>query len=245
MTEAEITRFACLCDEEATAEGGQFGIGTYQEKRLHRVLKRFYSEDEAQTEVSVGSYVADVKRGSEIVEIQTGSFYPLVAKLRYYLEQTDCHVTLVHPIFAEHTILRMDKETGELLRQRKTSRAGRVTDLLPELYWIRELIPNDRLTVRLLLLRVEEYRYSERMRYRREGAYDAELFPKAILARVDFSTLDDYEALLPEAARFTAAEYEKQTRLAKRTAYRALRTLCDLGLLTRLTNGRKIVYQRA
>lgn len=244
MTEAEKHRFDAICAEEAYAEGARESIGTYGEKRLHRILKRFYANEAGETEASVGSYVADVLRDTEIVEIQTGSFYPLLPKLTYYLNETPYRVTVVHPILAEHRILRMDRETGELLRARRSSRTARPTDLLPELYWIRKLVPNDRLTIRLLSVSAEELRYSERMRHRREGAYDSEIFPRAAIEERVFTRLEDYRSLLPEVDSFSVAEYERLTRLTRRPADRALRFLCEKDLLTRTQEGRKYIYTK-
>lgn len=244
MMPEELQRFAQLCHEEADSQADRQGIGTYMEKRLHRILKRYYAETEEQTEVSVGSYVADIMIGDQIIEIQTGSFRPLYPKLRYYLEETDFRVTVVHPILAEHLLIRMDRETGEVLRKRRSNRPGRLTDLLPELYWIRSLLPNDRLTVRILLLSAEEIRYSERIRYRRQGAYEAELYPRELLGEQSFVTSLDYSPLLPESESFTAVEFEKRMRLNPRSANRALHALCEMGLLERELVDRKYVYRR-
>ncbi len=220
------------------------GIGTYMEKRLHRILKRYFSEPDGKTEVAVGSYIADVKIGNRIVEIQTGSFRPLASKLRYYLEQTEYDITVVYPILADRMLVRMDRDTGEVLRRRRSSRQGKTIDLLAELYWIRNLIPNRRLTVTVLSIKAEEYRYSERMRYRREGAYDAELFPREVLREERFGELGDYLIFVPSAESFSAAEYVSWSKLRSRQANFALQAMCGIGLLEREKSGRKYIYRR-
>ena len=78
MTEAEKHRFNTICSEEAYAEGARESIGTYGEKRLHRILKRFYANEAGETEASVGSYVADVLRDTEIVVISDEIYSELV-----------------------------------------------------------------------------------------------------------------------------------------------------------------------
>ncbi len=244
MTEAQKERFARLCQEEAIASPVREGIGTYMEKRLHRILKRYFSGTEGQTEVSVGPYVADIKNGSKIIEIQTGSFCPLASKLQYYLKETHYDVAVVYPILAEHKLIRMDRETGEVLRTRRSSRQGRPADLLPELYWIQDLIPNERLTILILSVGAEEFRYSERMRYRREGAYDAELYPRELLGEIYLNAREEYSIFLPRTDSFTAAEYASWSKLRSRQANLGLRALCGMGLLERELNGRKYLYRR-
>ncbi len=244
MTQAEREQFARICEEEANREPIKQGIGTYMEKRLHRVLKHYFSEPEGQTEVSVGPYVADIQAGNRIIEIQTGSFRPLALKIRYYLEHTEYDVTVVYPILSPHLLIRMDRETGEVLRKRRSSRQGKPVDLLSELYWLRELIPNGRLTVLVLSVGADEFRYSERMRYRREGAYDAELFPRELTDLLALREREDYAAFLPPQMSFTAAEYAAWTKLTSRRANFALQTLCGMELLEREKIGKKYLYHK-
>ncbi|MBQ9783127.1 MAG: hypothetical protein IJW44_01245 [Clostridia bacterium] len=238
-------RFAALCEEEhqrLAPEGG--GIGTYREKSLHRILKRLVCDREECWEISVGTYVADVVQGTELTEIQTGSLRPLLPKLRYYLEETEYSVTVLHPIIAEKMIYRMDRQTGELLRKRKSGAHGRIADVLPELCWISQLLPSPRLKIRVVLIGCEEYRYSERIRYRKEGAYEGEVFPREYLGEQSFSTPAEYRGFLPEADSFTAAEYGAWIKMRPRQANRALRALCALKLLDRELVGRKYVYRK-
>jgi len=246
MTEAEQIRFRFLCEQEntdAVPEGDS--IGTYGEKRLHRILKRFVDGGGADFEVPIGRYIADVREGERITEIQTGSFYPLLPKLRQYLEQTECSVTVVYPIFADRLLLRIDPDTGEVLRKRHYRHDGRIEDVLPQIYWLRELLPSPRVTVRVLLLGVEEHRYSERVRYRRAGAYEAELFPKELLGEVFLRTAEDYRHFLPqEIDSFDAAFYAQVGGMKPRAANAALKVCCSMGLLRREKVGKKFVYQK-
>ena len=243
MTAGE--RFGALCEREAERADATAGerFELYAEKRLHRILKDFVSEDRGTQEISVGKYTADVLVGDEITEIQTRSLRPLLAKLRYYLSETEHRVTVLHPILAEKTLLRADRDTGEILSVKKSPKKGRVMDGLVELYWLSSLLPNERLTVRLLLLRADEVRYSERVRYRKSGAYDAELFPRELLGELTLRSREDYRIFLPEdCLDFTAAEYAKLSKLRGRRVYSALNTLCAVGLLRREQEGKKYRY---
>ncbi len=238
-------RFSALCEREAARADATAGerFELYAEKRLHRILKNFISEDAGTQEISVGKYTADVLLGNEITEIQTKSLRPLLAKLTYYLEQTDYRVTVVHPIFAQKTLIRAERETGEVLSCKKSPKKGSALNGLAELYWLSSLLPNDRLMVRLLLLRADEVRYSERVRYRKTGAYDSELFPRELLDEIVLGGREDYRIFLPEGlADFTAAEYAKWSKLRGRNVYSALNTLCAVGLLRREQEEKKYRY---
>ena len=243
MTAGE--RFASLCQREAEAADATAGerFELYAEKRLHRVLKNFISEDEGTQEISVEKYTADVVVGNEITEIQTKSLRPLLAKLTYYLTETDYRVTVVHPILAEKTLIRAERDTGEVLSVKKSPKKGKAQDGLSELYWLSSLLPNERLCVRFLLLRVDEMRYSERVRYRKTGAYDSELFPRELLDEIVLQRSEDYRIFLPEdVTDFTAAEYAKWSKLRGRNIYSALNALCVVGLLRREQEGKRYRY---
>lgn len=236
--------FSRLCEEESARKRESLGsIGTYAEKRLHYILKRWVVDDARFFEIPVGRYVADVVRDTEITEIQTGSLRPLLPKLRYYLEQTDCSVTVLYPVMERKTLLRMDKDSGELLYKKRSPKRGSAYDALCELFWLSELLPSSRLTVKVLLIEGDEYRFSERMRYRKQGAYDAELYPRALNAGLLLRDREDFRCFLPtDAQGFTAEEYAKQARLRGRKLYSALNLLCSLGLLRREREGRRYRY---
>ena len=243
MTDFE--RFEALCREEAQVveQGNGEAIGTYGEKRLHRILKRFVCEDVNSQEVHVGKYVADVLSGEQITEIQTRSFRPLVPKLRYYLEKTEYAVTVLCPIITQKTILRMDRESGELLSRKVSPKHGRVIDVLPELFWLGELLENDRLQVEVVLIVAEEHRFSERRYYNREGAFESELYPQEMIDCVLLSQTEDFRAFLPDGIdSFTAAEYGKYSKLKNRKLYSALNFLCAVGLLRREKEGNHYRY---
>ena len=250
MSDPRSVRFAALCKEyvRLAAMRDSEGIGTYNEKPLHKILKRTVADDEACLEVKVGTYVADLREKGRITEIQTGSFYPLAPKLAYFLGTTDDAVTVIHPITEELTIIRVDPEMGEVLRRVKSPKKGRVRDILPELWYLRDSFPHERLTVVVPLLRAEEYRYSERMRYRKKGAYDAQFLPIEVLAWVEISTLADIVALLPEVLRdengFTAEQFGKAMGLPKgRRRAVALLFLCEKEICTRVKKGKAYLYR--
>lgn len=246
MTERERRLFSELCRDEMLVHGSERdGIGTYNEKRVHRVIKRFISDDPSQYEVKIGKYVADVLRGNGIFEIQTGSFRTLQDKLKYYLENTECEVTVVHPITVRKTLIRAERETGEILRSSRSPKKERASDVLAELYHICETVPDPRLTVRLLCINVDEYRFSEARRYCRSGRYDNEIYPRELVADISLKTLEDWYRLIPDEltdGRFCTSDFEKSTRLCGRNGYYALTALCRTGMLAVETEGRRKFY---
>lgn len=242
---AERFRELCL-DSNIRCNRDGDSIGTYNEKRFHRIFKRFVTDREECFEVKLGGYVADVVCDGEITEIQTGSLRPLSEKLCYYLSDTELSVTVVKPIIVNKRLLRADKLTGELIGEKCSPKHGRPTDILPELYYVAEHIGNERFCLRLALTEADEYRYSERVRYRKTGAYDNELYPTALIGLIDVRTVGDVVALLPNslsrASTFTAAEFSRATALRGRRLSFALLTLIDLGILERQKASRGYAY---
>ena len=247
-TEAERVLFADLCAAQSYTVAGlseEEGIGIYNEKRLHKMLKRTLCEDESCFEVKVGRFVADVLDGAVIREIQCRSFTPLVKKIEYYLSETDYAVQIVHPIIVDRLLIRAERETGEILSQKLSPKHETLYDALAELYPIRHLLSNRRLSYRVMLIECEEYRYSER-RYRcREGRYDHESFPTALVGSVTFRSAQDYAPLLPDSLRgreISAADFAAYSGLKGRKLYSALNVLSALGILRREERGRCVVY---
>lgn len=245
-------RFDALCREQRSLSAlrDSAGIGTYNEKPLHKMLKRAVCEDESCFEVPVGPYVADVREAGRIVEIQTGGFYPLLPKLKYFLENTEDEIVVLHPQDEELMLLRIDPDTGELMRQKKSPKKEKPLDLLSELFYLREVFPSPRLHVVAVAVRGEEYRYSERMRGRKQGAYDAVYRPLSLLGQTEIATTADVAALLPDSLRasdgFRAEEFGRAVGLrAGRRRSAALAFLLSLGIVSRRKEGRGYRYRVA
>jgi len=247
MTERQIADFAALCLEDRTLHGSDGdSIGTYNEKRFHRVYKRLVTEDASCYEVRIGRYVADVLCDGHITEIQTGSFRPLTEKLRYYLNETDCTVNVVKPIVAEKRIIRTERDTGEILSDKRSPKRGRPTDILPDIYHISEFIGDPRFSLTIELISAEELRFSDRVRYRRSGAYDSDLIPVSSITTITVTTPLDLKLLLPPpllTAPFTSSDFSRQTTLRSRRLSFSLNTLISLNLLERERIGKAYVYK--
>ena len=179
-------------------------IGTLQEKRLHATLKAYLCADETCHERPVGDMVAedgkkprrmvaDILRDGEILEIQTGGFFPLRDKVAWYLAHTPCRVTVVHPIAAVRYLSWIDPADGSVISRRRSPKRGRVRDVARELYWLSDFIGDPRLSIRILLVELEEYRMADGWsRDGKRGSNRYERFPTALLGDVTLSTPADY-----------------------------------------------------
>lgn len=263
---AKQARFAILCERErmsdrpAAGVTAGDGIGTYKEKRLHALLKDFYMPENARQEVRLSDdmltsiyadltdanvrrerdrYVADILTDDgEIIEIQTGGFYPLVKKLHFYLCATDLDVTVVHPIPAVKYLSWMDPATGEMTPPHKSPKKGSVKDIAKELYWLAPYLAEPRFQLVLALIDVEEIRLQNGWgNGGKRGSERHDRFPMALREEIVLAAPEDYAAHFlpsPEAlpAPFTASEYAKAAGIRGRAAYGLLHILTDLGFLT-------------
>ena len=238
-------RFDRICEKftDIRADGGS--IGTYKEKRLHMLLKHFVCEDSSCYEISVGKCVADVLRDGVITEIQTGSLYPLAPKLRYYLENTDHTVNVIKPVIVSKRIIRVERETGEIIRVRRSPKKVGIDDVMSDISHISDAVMNERFSISVFYIDADEYRYSdERVRYRRSGKFDSELFPRELIDIETYKGMSSYGFLLDGCKEsFTAKEYGEQKGFSGRALYRTLKLLCDIGLVKREKAGRSYEYR--
>ncbi len=262
----EVMRLPLLSDRARVraAEAAETPhIGTLREKRLHATVKRYLCPDVSCHEQPVGReapdgtlpakkprrVVADILMGNEILEVQTGGFYPLRDKLAWYLSHTNCRVTVVHPLAAVKYLSWIDPATGDVLSRHRSPKRGRVKDVARELYWLSDFVGNERFSLRLLLLELEEYRMADGWSQDgKRGSNRYERFPTALLGEVTLAAPSDYATyFLPDAlaaAPFTAAEYAKATAIRGKATYSMLHLLERLSLVreTGELRGRSKLY---
>ncbi len=244
-------------------------IGTLGEKRLHAAVKRYLCPDESCHERPVGEMiaaagastkkrriVADILCGDEIIEVQTGGFYPLREKVAWYLANTDLRVTVVHPLAAVKYLSWIEPETGDIRSRTRSPKRGRVKDIARELYWLSEFVGNERFALRLLLLELEEYRMADGWsKDGKRGSNRYERFPTALLGDVTLATAEDYATyFLPTSLSapaadgsrpsFAAADYAKATAIRGKATYSMIHLLERLSLIreTEEKQGRSRTY---
>ena len=249
---AHKARFDRLCREVASAPrgNGEEGIGTLGEKRMHAIIKRYLCEDHSHHEVGVldTGYVSDVRIGNDIYEVQTGAFYPMKKKIAHYIENTNCTVTVVHPISVERFVTWVDAKTGETTPRKKSPKRERAIHLLPELYCLLSYLGNERLRFRLLMIEEEDFRtLSGRKDNRKRGARLYERMPLSLLGELEFSAPADFAVFLPDdlPSPFTVKDFSQKTGVCGRDAYSAVHVLEKLGLITKTELiGRAMAFEK-
>ena len=266
VTPAEALRFKAVADEVLLSPRFRMGkhtspaesphIGTLGEKRLHAAVKFYLCPDETCHERPVADLfskedemskprrmVADIFTDGHITEVQTGGFFPLKSKIGWYLTHTPCRVTVVHPIPTVKYLSWINPSDGSIISRSKSPKRGRVRDVAKELYWLSDFIGNPRLSVRLLLLEMEEYRLADGWsKDKKRGSNRYERFPTALLGDVTLTTPADYaEYFLPPVLSapdtegnypvFTAAAYAKATGIRGRATYAVIHLMEKLGLV--------------
>lgn len=182
------------------------GIGLLNEKPLHAALKQWYARPGDRFEVAVDGFVIDIVRDDLLIEIQTGNFAAIRAKLTELVRSHQ--VRLVYPIAQERWIVQSPAERHGRAIRRKSPKRGRWEDLFRELVSIPQLLTSPNLSVEVLLIKEEETRRFEgRRQWRRRGwAIEARRLLEVIDHRV-FEVSEDWRACLPASLEsFTASD---------------------------------------
>ncbi len=232
----------------AALESGNGGIGTLSERTLHSTLKFWLQPDGTLHERSVGNQVADIFDGRTVTEVQTVGLYPLKKKLPVLLAQYP--VTVAVPIAHRKWVCWIDPETGEQSSWHRSPKIGRPCDVLPELFWLATLwnTPTAHpLTVRLLMVDMEEYRLQDGWGSNgKRGSHRADRRPLSVAEETVLRSREDVVRLLPVLPEtFAAAELARALGRRGRTLWRAVRCLEECGAIRRLPQeGRAVVYQK-
>ena len=223
---------------------GKEGIGVLAERSLHRILKLYLEEREEYHEVKLMGSVADIMNGEEIYEIQTRALTKLKPKLEKFLSQYP--VTVVYPLVYDKYLRWIDKETGKISERRKSPKRSTVYDAFWELYNIREYLSNPNLSVKLIFLNVEEFKYREAKAFgRTRRSVRAESIPISIEREIDLVRADDYRIFIPEGLpeAFSAADFNRAVGKSFRYGYSGIQILRSVGLVSEGERvGRKIIY---
>ena len=210
-------------------------IGVLREGPLHRELKTMLSAPGDQFEVRVDGYVIDLVRADgELVEVQTGGFSPLRAKLDALLDRH--RIRIVHPIPTQRRIVRVD-EDGEVLSSRPSPKRPGAATIFEGLVSFPTLFSHPNLVIEVLLCREDHIRKPAPVRGRRYLRDPGERRLTEILERIELTGAADAAALIPSFdAPFTTRELAKAMRvplpLAQKTAacLRALEVLEPAGM---------------
>jgi hypothetical protein len=194
-----------------------------REGPLHAAVKALLAEPGDRFEVPVGRFVIDLVRvDGELVEVQTGGFGALGAKLDVLLDEH--RVRIVHPVAAERRIVRID-EHGEVISVRRSPRRATAVEVFDKLVAFPSLLSHPHLTLEILLLREDHVRAARPVTSRRRTRDPGERRLVDVLDRVELRSPRDVLHALPKLPRepFTTRELASLlacgTLLAQRTAY--------------------------
>jgi len=169
------------------------------ETSLHRELKSFYADEEAQFEVPLGRYRIDVVVGERLVEVQHGSLSAIRDKIRKLVKDHD--VTVVKPIVVRKRLVKLSKKGGRVKGQRLSPKRGRLLDLFDELVHFTRAFPHPRLTLDVPLVDIEELRYPGHGRRRRWRKNDFQVEDQKLVEVHEthtFRTAQDLVGLVPD-----------------------------------------------
>jgi hypothetical protein len=221
-------------------------VGLYAESSLHAQLIRWLSRPGDRLEASIDGFVADIARGDDLIEVQTGSFASLKRKLDALLPAR--RLTVAYPVVAEKTIVRLDREGGKELSRRKSPRRGSVCDLFSELIYLGARPAHPNFALLALLVEVEELRVDDGSgSWRRKGQWVLDRRLIAVRAEERFERPADYAALLPASIgpEYRNSELARAAGMRRRAASMMSASLARLGAVEEAGRaGREKLWRR-
>ena len=213
-------------------------INTYADSRLHKTLKNLYAADsQGMVEQEVAGKICDiVTRDGSIIEIQTGSLSKLHGKLGLLLPHYK--VKVVYPLVVRKTIETREKD-GALVSRRKSPKKQCLLDMFSELTALFPYLLDKNFILEVLEVSVVEHRIKEdapvqlvnkSRRFKRDW-YKEDKSLETIYSTHQFSSAQDYLALLPQELPETFTIKEASSMLKGRNVPRMLWVLRKMGLV--------------
>ena len=150
------------------------------ETSLHRELKLLYAGRRARYEVSLDGYRIDAIARGQLIEVQHGALGAIRDKIRTLLQTH--RVTVVKPIVASKVLVKKAAKGGEVLSRRTSPKRGQILDLFDELVHFTNVFPHSGLTLEVLLVEIEEWRFPGHGRRRRWRADNHEVEDQRLVA---------------------------------------------------------------
>lgn len=220
-------------------------IGELSEKSVHHIIKNIISNKENQ-EVKIKNYYADILLDeNNILEIQTGNFNKLRDKLLCYLE--DYNVTIVYPITYKKEINWIDKETGVIKQVAKRTEYSKFYKGFKELYKIKGFLDNNNISVVLLLVDIDEYRYLDGYdKTLKKRATKIDKVPKKIDDILILNKKEDYNYFINNLdGDFSVKDFKKYSKTTIKDAGICVNILRYLGIIEFIRkDGREYIYQK-
>ncbi len=197
------------------------------ERGLHAELKEWLWRPGDLVEGTVWGYRADLIRGDLLIEIQTGNFPQIRAKLAKLLK--GYRVRLVHPVPERRWVIR---EVDGRRQRRVSPRVGRVEDVFNELVYCPTMPLDPNFSLEVLLVHSEESQ-AVRWRGRKRTRYTVtERHLVKVVSSMVFERPEDYLKLIPDMhGAFTARQLSKAIGLRITLARRVVYCLAKMGML--------------
>lgn len=210
-----------------------FKINTFKEKSLHRQLKNWYAVPSDLIETPFEGKVVDIKRGEQIIEIQTQNLSALKSKIELILKKTTCHLTIVYPLSKETTIITLNSK-GIEVRRRKSPKSLDYFQIFREIVGISNHFLDPRLTLEVVIIKQLDIRCDDgNGSYHRKGVslVDRELL--SVESALNFKIPSDFKKLLPLPlpSQFTNIDFKKYYKLNYSTTSKTTYCLRKLGLI--------------
>jgi hypothetical protein len=220
-------------------------IGTERESSLHRALKAEYAGENGELEVSCGGFVCDAVSGEgAVIEVQTGSFKPLVKKLKYLCAERE--VRVVYPVIVAKQI-EVYGADGILRRRRKSPRKGTEWDLFRALIYGVELTTLPRFSINLAMVDVVEQRIDDgKGSWRRQGMSIKDRVLETQRGTIVLSRKKDYARFVPftDQEEWTARELAEKAKINLTLSRKTVYVLVKMGIVTQTgKKGRARLYK--
>ena len=219
------------------------GFGTYGEKSIHAVIKRYIEPDTDYHEVGISGSIADICRDGMIYEIQTHSLFKLKTKLEKFLKTH--RVCVVYPVVAKKTLYTIDSQTGSIIRKRTSPQKGSVYDFLPQIYGLRELLSHPSLSFRIMVITASEYRTDVKSSSHRRGE-KLDTVPEELICEVRLNGTNDFIKLVPPSLpdEFGSLEFSKAASVSRSDASTSLNILAKCNIIKKINKkGNAFIYR--
>lgn len=228
-------QFLHSCETILGSTRERLGIGTYQEKTVHAVIKNYMEPDVTKQEQKIGEFVADICNEQGIIEVQTANFNTMRKKLSAFLLKYP--VTIVYPVPYRKVLCWIDPETGELSEKRKSPKKGTPQMIFRELYKIRSFLQHPRLRIIIMLIHMEEYKLLDGWgKDKKNHASKYDRIPIALENEIILEQAKSYYQLIPNnlPEQYTTSDFAKKAGITVSDAQKALLLLTELGITLRV-----------
>jgi hypothetical protein len=201
------------------------------EHTLHNQLKTWYAQPGDLIEASIDDYIIDLVRNDLLIEIQTGNFSSIKAKIQDLVKRH--RVRLIHPVAHKKWVIRLNKDERTIGR-RLSPKRGRTEEIFYQLVYMPKLLMHKNFEMEIVLINMEEYNIDDgKGSWRRRGRsiYDKKLVD--VQSQDLFRYPRDFLRLIPRSLpnSFTAKELANEAGLRSTLAQKMVYSLRQMRLL--------------